>query len=67
MLLNILNKHGWYKQRNIWINGAGTTVDNECILWLNEKLIEEGLDHQNVCMTTGKYLSEHSKQPNRLF
>ena len=29
-------------------NGIETIVDNDRILWLNEKHIEEGLDHKNL-------------------
>ena len=29
-------------------NGIETIVDNDGILWLNEKHIEEGLDHKNL-------------------
>ena len=30
------------------INGIKTMVDNDGILWLNEKHIEERLDHKNL-------------------
>ena len=29
-------------------NGTETIVDNDRILWLNKKLIEEGVDHKNM-------------------
>ena len=29
-------------------SGIETTVNNDGILWLNEKDIEEGLDHKNL-------------------
>ena len=29
-------------------NGMETIVDNDGILWLNEKHLEEGLDHENL-------------------
>ena len=59
-------------------NGAETIVDREGILWLNEKQIEEELDHKNMRVTKVKYLSDHrkhrhelvdapKKQPNRIF
>ena len=59
-------------------NGIETIVDNDGILWLNEKHVEEGLDHKNLRATTLKELSDHrksiyqlvdkpKKQPNRIF
>ena len=38
-----------------------TIVNNDGMLWLNEKHIEEGLYHKNVWMTTVKHLSDHRK------
>ena len=38
-------------------NGLETIVDNDGILLLNEKHIEEGLDHKYLW----KYLSDHRK------
>ena len=38
-------------------NDIKTIVDNDEILWLNEKHIEEGLDHQNLREIAAKYLS----------
>ena len=35
-------------------NGVEAIVDNDGILWLNEKHIEEGLDHKNLCTNTLK-------------
>ena len=29
-------------------NGTETIADNDRILWLNKKLIEEGVDHKNT-------------------
>ena len=29
-------------------NGTETIVDNDGMLWLNKKLIEEGVDHKNT-------------------
>ena len=42
-------------------NGIETIVDNDGILWLNEKHIEEGLDHKNLREITIKYHSDHRK------
>ena len=42
-------------------NGLKTIVDNEGILWLHEKYIEEGLDHKNLRQSRVKYLSDHTK------
>ena len=36
-----------------------TIVDNDGILWLNEKHITERLDHKNLQVTPLKYLSDH--------
>ena len=41
-------------------NGKETIVDNDGILWLNEKYIEE-LDHKNLQGITIKYNSDHRK------
>ena len=38
-------------------NDIEIIVDNDEILWLNEKHIEEGLDHQNLREIAAKYLS----------
>ena len=46
-------------------NGIETIVDNDGILWLNGKHIEEELDHKNVQETTIKYLSDHRKQRHK--
>ena len=51
----------WYKQKNIWKNGVETIVDNDGILSLNEKYIEEGLDHKNLQTSTLKYLLNDRK------
>ena len=37
-------------------NGMEKIVDTDNILWLNEKYIEEGLDHKNLRETALKYL-----------
>ena len=42
-------------------NGIETIVNNDGILWLNEKHIEEGLDHKNLQEITTKYNSNHRK------
>ena len=36
-------------------NSIETIADNDGILWLNEKLIEQGLNHENVREITAKY------------
>ena len=59
-------------------NGIETIVDNDGILWLKEKHIEEGLDHKYLWEITIKYHSNHkkdryelvgepNKQVNRIF
>ena len=59
-------------------NVAETIVDSDGILWLNEKHMEQGLDHKNIRATAVKYPSGHrknryelldepKKQPNRIF
>ena len=42
-------------------NGIETIVDNDRILWLNGKHIQEGLDHKNLREVTTKYNSNHRK------
>ena len=45
-------------------NGIKAIVDNDEILWLNERHIEEGLDHKNfweIAKITIKYHSDHRK------
>ena len=42
-------------------NGVETTVDSDGVLWLNEQLIEERLDHKNMRVTTVQYLFYHRK------
>ena len=42
-------------------NGIETIVDNDGILWLNEKYIEEGLDHKDLQEITTKYNSNNRK------
>ena len=39
----------------------GTIIDNNVMLWLNEKHIEKGLDQKNVPEITIKYHSNHKK------
>ena len=58
-------------------NGIETIIDNDEILWLNEKHIEEELDHKNLQEITTRYnsnqrkrkyeLEEPNKQLNRIF
>ena len=43
------------------INGVYTVVDSDRILCLNEKHIEEGLDHKNLRVITVKYPSGYRK------
>ena len=50
-----------YKQRDEWKNGVETIVDSDEVLWLNEKHIEEGLDHKYLWVTTVNYLSDYRK------
>ena len=42
-------------------NGIEMIVDNDRILWLNEKHIEQGLDHKHLREITIKYHSNHRK------
>ena len=45
-------------------NGIKAIVDNDEILWLNERHIEEGLDHKKfweIAKITIKYHSDHRK------
>ena len=41
-------------------DGIETIVDNDTILWLNEKHIE-GIDHKNLREITKKYHTDHRK------
>ena len=67
----------FYYQRNIK-NFVEVIVDNNGILWLNKKNIEEGLSHSNLPVITKKYHSDYkkyryqlvdkwNKQPSRIF
>ena len=47
-------------------NGIETVIDNNGILRLNEKHIEEGLDHKNLREITTKHNSNHRKHKNEL-
>ena len=79
MLFNILYRYGWYKQRNVSKNGVETIADDDEILWLHEKHIEQVLDWKNLRLTIEKYNSDHrkysyelvdepkKKQSNRIF
>ena len=42
-------------------NGIKTILDSDCLLLLNEKRMEEALDHKDLPVTTVKYLSDHRK------
>ena len=42
-------------------NGIKTIVDNDGTLWLNEKRIEEGLDHKNLRENIIKYYPDRRK------
>ena len=42
-------------------NAIEIIVDNDGILWLNEKHVEEGVDHKNLREITIKYRSYHRK------
>ena len=43
-------------------NGVCTIVNNDGILWLNEKHVEEGLDHKNVREISTKHHSKTNQQ-----
>ena len=47
-------------------NGIETIIDEDGILWLNEKHIEEGLDHKNLRDITTKYNSNNKKHRHEL-
>ena len=42
-------------RKNYERNCIETKVDNDGILWLNDKHIEEGIRHKNLQETTKKY------------
>ena len=42
-------------------NSIETIVDNDQILWLNEKHIQKGLDHKNLRKITTKHHLDHRK------
>ena len=42
-------------------NNTETKVDNDGTLWLNQKYIEEYLDHKKLQEITIKYYSDHRK------
>ena len=48
LLWNTLYKYVRYKQKNVWKDSVETIVDSYGILRLNEKHIEEGLDHRKL-------------------
>ena len=47
-------------------NDIEKIVDNDGILWLNEKNIEEGLDHKNLREITTRYHSDNRKHRHEL-
>ena len=47
-------------------NDIETIVHNNGILWLNEKRMEEGLDHNNLREITTKYKLDHIKHRHDL-
>ena len=47
-------------------NGVGTIVDSDGILWLNEKQIEEELDHKTLGEIAVEYHSDHTKHRYKL-
>ena len=47
-------------------NSIETKRDKDRILWLNEKHIEERLDHKNLREITTKYYLEHRKHIHEL-
>ena len=52
----------WLINREMWgKNGVKLIIDNDETLWLNEKHIKEGLDHDSLWMTTVKYHLGHRK------
>ena len=42
-------------------NGTETVVDNDGVLCINEKHMQEGLDHKSLQEITAKYNSNHRK------
>ena len=54
------------RQKTYEINGIKAIVDNYGILWLNEKHIEDGLDHKNLREITTKYHSDHRQHKYEL-
>ena len=60
-VLSNICKYVWCKQKNAWKNGIPTIVNNDEILWLNEKHIEEGLDPKSLGEITVKYHSDHRR------
>ena len=45
--VNTIYKYDWISRKTHKGNFIETIVNNDEILWLNEKHIEEGLDHKN--------------------
>ena len=47
-------------------NGVQIILHSDGILWLNEKRVEEELDHKNLQMTTGQKISDHGKRRHEM-
>ena len=50
-------KNGFHYQRN----GVEVIVDNNGVLWLNQKNIDKGLSHANLPVITRTYHSDYRK------
>ena len=68
--------YGWCKQKNDERNVIKAVVDNDGILWLNERYTEEELDQKNLWEIAIKYSDQKTyiwsskkpkKQVNRIF
>ena len=59
--VNTIYKYDWISRKTHKRNCIETIVNNDEILWLNEKHIEEGLDHKNVQQITTKHHSDPRK------
>ena len=60
--INIVDTSGKTYEKN----GAGRRVENDGILWLNEKHIDEELDHKNLQETVIKHYSVYVKHKYKL-
>ena len=54
-------------KKNVWKKCYRTIVDYDGISWLNEKHIEEWLDHNNFREITTKYHSDHRISRHELY